>query len=323
MRHTRLVAAAVAALLSASTLAQAFPTQQVLIVVPFAPGGSNDIIARVMGERLQQHWGQSVVIENQAGAAGSIGVGRVAKAEPTGHTLVVISMTFTINAVVQAKQAFDPIKSFAPVALIGRSPMVLALSKKHAAKSPQEFLALANANPGKLSYGSAGAGSINHIGAELIASATGIKVAHVPYRGVPLALNDVVGGHIDFIVASLPPMIEQVQAGKVTGLAVTARARSPSLPDLPTLHETIAKDYELYQWWAVLAPSGTPLAVVERLNRSINVVLELAEVKSVMAREGAEVTPGSPEVLARQIASDIERWQRLVNAGILQAGDKK
>lgn len=316
------IAFALLALLACATSAAAFPTRQLLIVVPFAPGGSNDIIARVIGERLQNAWGQTVVVENQAGAAGSIGVGRVAKADPDGHTIVVISITFTINAVLQAKQPFDPAESFAPIALLGRSPMVLAVSPKHPIKTPAEFVKLARSSVKPLTYGTAGSGSINHIGAELLRLATDLPLSHVPYRGVPLAVNDMIGGHIDLIVASLPPMLAQIKGGKVVGLAVTSKERALTLPELPTLDQTIAPGYELFQWWGVLAPAGTPVEIVTKLNAGINAALESDDIKRTMAREGADVTPGPPQALASLIRSDIQRWQNLVKAGAIQAVER-
>jgi len=298
----------------------AFPVKPVLLVVPFAPGGSNDIMARVIGEQMARSLGQAVLVENQAGAAGSIGVARVAKSEPDGHTLVVISVTFTINAVLQGKQPFDPVTSFAPVALIGRSPMVLAVANKHGVRTPAEFLALAKARPGALNYGSAGSGSITQIGAELIRMAVGIDIKHVPYRGVPLALNDVIAGHVDMIVGSLPPMLEQIRGGKVTGIALMAKSRYPQLPEVATLDETIAPGLELYQWWAFLAPAGTPQDAISRLNQTINASLASEEIKLVLAREGAEATPRTPEALGELIRADIARWQQMVKDGALQVG---
>jgi tripartite-type tricarboxylate transporter receptor subunit TctC len=299
--------------------AQTYPAKPITLVVPFAAGGSNDIMARVIGERLQKAFGQTVVVENQTGAGGSIGVARVAKSDADGYTLVVISSTFTINAVLQPKQPFDALTSFEPVALIGRSPLVLATSPKLPVKTPQEFLAMARANPGKLNYGSAGNGSINQVGAELLKSLASIDLTHVPYRGVPLALNDLVGGHVHLIVGSLPAMLEQVRAGNAIGLAVTSKQRSPSLPDLPTLDETIAPGYELYQWWGFLAPAGTPAAIVARLNSEINAALTTDEVKATLAREGAEVTPGPAADLAALIRSELPRWQKLAAEGRIRA----
>lgn len=326
MRLVALLLATITAIVVSARIdaAHAFPTRPVLLVVPFAAGGSNDIMARVLGERLQRYWGQSVLVENQTGAAGSIGVARVAKADPDGYTLVVISITFTINAVLQAKQQFDPATGFAPVALLGRSPLVLAIAPGLKAKTAAELQALAKASQKPLTYGTAGSGSINHIGAELFRQAAGIDLAHVPYRGVPLALNDMIGGHVDLIIASLPAMLEQIRGGKVTGLAVTSLGRTPSLPELPTLNETIAPGFELYQWWAILAPAGTPPEIVGRLNAAINAELATDDVRAVMAREGAEVTPGPPAVLAALISADIARWRTLVAVGGLQqAGDRK
>ena len=303
--------------------ARAFPHHPVLLVEPFAAGGSNDIMARVLGERLQRAWGQPVLVENQTGAAGSIGVARVAKAEPDGHTLVVVSITLTINAVLQAKQPFDPVASFAPVALLGRSPLVLAVGPGLSVRTPFELKGLAKARGKPLTYGTAGSGSINHIGAELLRLAAGLELTHVPYRGVPLALNDMIGGHVDLIVASLPPMVEQIRGGKVIGLAVTSLGRNGALPELPTLDATIAPGFELYQWWAILAPAGTPPEVVAQLNSAFNAELATDHVRSVMAREGAEVTPGPPAVLAELIRADIARWRKLVDSGALPTGEPK
>jgi tripartite-type tricarboxylate transporter receptor subunit TctC len=302
-----------------SACAQQFPSRQITLVVPFAAGGSNDVIARVIGARLQKAFGQPVVIENQSGASGSIGVARVAKSEPDGHTLVVVSSTFTINAVLQSKQSFDAQASFAPVALVGRSPLMLATAPTVPVKTPAEFLAYTHANPGKLNYGSAGNGSINQIGAELLKSAAAIDLTHVPYRGVPLALNDLIAGHVHAIVGSMPAMMTQVLAGKVTGLAVTSKRRSSAFPDLPTLDESIAPGYELYQWWGILAPAGTPPATVMELNAAINAALDTDELKAILAREGTEVTPGPPSDLKSLITEEISRWKKLAAEGRIHA----
>jgi tripartite-type tricarboxylate transporter receptor subunit TctC len=299
--------------------AQPFPSRQITLVVPFAAGGSNDVIARVIGARLQRSFGQPVVIENQTGAAGSIGVARVAKSEPDGYTLVVISSTLTINAVLQSKQSFDAQTSFAPVALVGRSPLLLATAPSIPVRTAAEFLGFARANPGKLNYGSAGNGSINQISAELLKSAAKIDLVHVPYRGVPLALNDLIAGNVHVIVGSMPAMMTQAQAGKVTSLAVTSNRRSPAFPQLPTLDESIAPGYELYQWWGILAPAGTPAATVAALNGAINMALDAEEVKAILAREGAEVTPGPPSDLKALIADEIVRWQKLAAEGRIHA----
>jgi tripartite-type tricarboxylate transporter receptor subunit TctC len=319
MRFTARLLCTALALSVSPAGSQPFPTRQITLVVPFAAGGSNDVIARVVGARLQKAFGQPVVIENQSGASGSIGVTRVAKAEPDGYTLIVISSTFTIDAVLQAKQSFDAQASFAPVALLGRSPLVLATAPTIPVKSPADFLAYARANKGKLNYGSAGNGSINQIGAEMLKSAAAIDLTHVPYRGVPLALNDLIAGQVHVIVGSMPAMMAQILGGKVTGIAVTSRRRSIALPDLPTLDESIAPGYELYQWWAVLAPAATPATTIGTLNSAIDKALEDDQVKAAFAREGAEVTPGAPADLKSLIAEEISRWRKLAAEGRIHA----
>jgi tripartite-type tricarboxylate transporter receptor subunit TctC len=315
----RTLAAFAFVVIAGAASAQTYPSRQITLVVPFAAGGSNDTIARVIGERLAKVWGQPIVVENQSGASGTLGASRVAKAAPDGYTLLVISSTFTINPAIQPQMPFDSIEGFAPVALIGKSPLVLATAPKHGFKTAADFLAAARANPGKLNYGSAGTGSINQIGAELLKMTARIELSHVPYRGVPLALNDLIGGHIDLLVGSMPAMMEQVRGGRVTGLAVTGRERAPAVPDLPTLDATIAPGYELEQWWAILAPARTPPEIVGKLNGEINNLLATQEVRAILAREGAEPTPAPAQALGQLIRDEIPRWQKLATQGHIRA----
>ena len=312
------LAVVTAALAPRHAAAQAYPSKAVTIVVPFPAGGSLDLVGRAMGDKLGRAWGQTFVVENQTGASGAIGAARVAKSDPDGYTLLIVSTTFTINAAVLPKAAFDPVASFAPVALVGRSPMVVATSNGLGFKTPADLVAYARAHPGKLNFGSSGHGSINHIGAELLRIATGIQINHVPYRGAALALNDLVGGHVDILVGSLPAMMEQVRAGKVTGLAVSSRERANVLPDIPTLNETVAPGVELYQWWGVLAPAGTPTDIIGRLNTEINKTLATPEILDILAREGAEATPGQPDILGMRIDDEIRRWRALAKEANLR-----
>lgn len=291
--------------------AQSYPTRPVTIVVPFPAGGSLDLVGRALGDKLGRAWGQTFIIENQTGASGAIGAARVAKSDPDGTTLLIVSTTFTINAAVLPKTNFDPVASFMAVALVGRSPMVVATANGLGFKTAADLVAYARAHPGKLNFGSSGHASINHIGAEMLRMATGVQINHVPYRGAALALNDLVGGHVDLLVGSLPAMLEQVRAGNVTALAVSSLARVAVLPDVPTLNETVAPGAELYQWWGVLAPAGTAAQIVAALNSEINKALASPEIIEILAREGAEATPGKPEILGTRIGEEIERWRTL------------
>src|SRR5262249_41374540 len=228
------------------------------VTVAFGAGGSNDILARAIGQKLSDSGQVPVVIENQGGASGSLGAARVAKAEADGHTILILSSTYTINAAVQPALPFDPEKSFAGVAMLGKAPLMLAVSKRLPATNVTELLALARARPGQLHYGSAGVGSVNHMAIELLKHLAGLDIKHVPYPAGNLAVNDLIGGHLDMFIGSLPQMIELVRAGTATGIAVTGAERSPAVPTLPTLAGSGVPKYELDQWWGIVVPSGTP-----------------------------------------------------------------
>jgi tripartite-type tricarboxylate transporter receptor subunit TctC len=225
------------------------PDKRITLVVPFSAGGSNDILARVVGQKLSDGWHIPVIIINQVGASGSLGAARVAKADPDGYTLLMLSSTYTINSAVMPTLPFDPKTSFAPVAILGKAPMMLAISKKLPVQNAKELIGLARAKPGELNYGSAGVGSVNHMSVELLKSLAGLDIKHVPYRAGNEAVNDLIGGHLDMFVGSLPQMIELARGGLATPIAVTSRQRSGIVPNLPTIAESGVPAYELEQWW--------------------------------------------------------------------------
>jgi tripartite-type tricarboxylate transporter receptor subunit TctC len=229
----------VAALLltSPAARAQTYPSRQITLIVPFAAGGSNDMVGRVIGKKLSETWGQPVVIDNRPGAGGVIGSAAVAAAAPDGYTLLLVSSTFTINPAIKKHMPFDTIKDFTPVAFIARSPLLLVSSSQLPVKSARELLALAREKPGQITYASSGPGSINQIAAELIALSAGARVMHVPYKGGAPALNDLLGGHVDIYVSSLPQVMQLARDGQARALAVTSARRTPLLPDVPTLEE--------------------------------------------------------------------------------------
>src|SRR6185437_13546930 len=237
------------ALASPAARAQPYPSKQITLVIPFAAGGSNDIIARAIGKELSEAWGQPVIAENRPGAGSVIGASTVASAPPDGYTLLLVSTTFTINAAIRKSMPFDTLKDFTPVAFIARSPLLFVASKSLPVKSAREVLALARSKPGEITYASAGIGSINQIAAELIAQSAGVKLMHVPYKGGAPALNDLLGGHVDTYVSSLPQVQQLAQNGQVDALAVTSTKRVPILPNVPTLDEAGLSGFDLSSWW--------------------------------------------------------------------------
>jgi tripartite-type tricarboxylate transporter receptor subunit TctC len=293
-------------------------TRRITLIVPFAAGGSNDILARAIGQKLGDAWKIPVIIENYVGASGSLGAARVAQAAPDGYTLLILSSTYTINSAIMSKLSFDAKTSFAPVTMLGRGALMLATSKSLPVRDIGELIALARDHPGELNYGSAGVGSVNHIAVELFKSLTHLDIKHLPYRSGNAAVNDLIGGHVDMFVGSLPQMIELVRADHATGMAVTSLQRAPTISALPTLAEAGVTGYELDQWWGIVVPAGTPRAIIDQLNAALHQVLATTDIVGFMAREGAEPAPSSPEDFGRHIATELQRWSDLV----VQAGSK-
>jgi len=319
MKITRLVLAGFAAALvvAAPVLAQGkFPSKSVTMIVPYPPGGSNDTFARALGKKLSDAWGQPVIIENKPGAGGSIGAAIVNKAAPDGYTIMLLSSSFTTGAAIQPNWPFDPVKGFTPIAMVARGPMVLTVSNQVAAKTFAEFLALAKAQPGKLNFGSSGQGSTNHFAAELLMGAAGLKMTHVPYKGMGPATADVIAGHIDVLIASAPSIMQHVKAGKVRGLGVTSKGPSSVVPDLPAISASVP-GYSFELWWGVLAPPGMAKEMVASLNAEINKALSGADFKEILSREGTEPYIVTPAEAAETVRSEIEEWKKVAaRAGI-------
>jgi len=316
--------AAVAALLLHAGPGQAqavpaFPSKSILFVVTSPPGGSNDIFARAIGRRLAEALGKPVVVENRAGATGSIGEAFVAKAPPDGHTIVMVSSSYTTKAAIHANLPYDPMAALVPVAMIGKGPLILAVSPLVPANTVAEFFALARSRPGKLNYATSGNGSINHFATELLKDAAGIDLTHVPYKGMGPATNDLIGGHVDVLVASVPSLMHQVKSGKARGIGVTTLKASAIAPGLPPLAGAGAKGYDVELWWGVLAPAGTPEGIVAQLNAEINKVLGSAETQEFLLREGAEPAPMSPAAFGEVLRADVERWKKVAKAAGISA----
>jgi tripartite-type tricarboxylate transporter receptor subunit TctC len=299
--------------------ASGYPARPVQFIVTSPPGGSNDIFARAIARRLSEAFGKPVVVENRAGATGSIGAAAVAKAPADGHSLLMISSSFATSAAIQPHAPYDAVKSFAAVAMIGRGPLILAVAPKLPARTAEEFFALAKSRPGALNFASSGPGSINHFATELLIDAAGIAMTHVPYKGMGPAVTDLMAGHVDVLVASAPSMLPQVKSGKVRGLGVTTRKASPIVPGLPPLADAGARGYDADLWWGVLTTAGTPKEIVARLNAEINHALATDEMRGFLANEGAEPAPMSPEAFGATIRSDIERWKKVAKDAGIQA----
>jgi tripartite-type tricarboxylate transporter receptor subunit TctC len=305
--------AAALVLTTPAVRAQTYPSRQITLVVPFAAGGSNDVVGRAIGRKLSEVWGQPVVVENRPGAGGMIGSAAVAAAPPDGYTLLLISSTFTINSAIKKTMPFDTAKDFMPVAFIARSPLLFVASNSLAVKSAGDVLALARSKPGQITYASAGLGSINQIAAELIALSAGVKFTHIPYKGGAPALNDLIGGHVDIYVSSLPQVLQLARDGQARPLAVTSARRTALLPDVPTLDEAGIAGFDLWSWWGIVGPAGTPANVVAALNSEIGKILTSPELAEFLKNEGAEAAAMTPEQFGDLMHLETERWTKVAH----------
>ncbi len=309
---TGAVLTALAASLSVPVAAQTYPSKPVRLIVPFAPGGFTDVVARILGQRLSVSMGQQFIIENKAGAGSTIGTDFVAKAAPDGYTLVMISTTHVISPWIYKSMPYDPIKGFVPVTKLVDSPYVLLVNPKVPARNVQEFIALAKASPDTLRYASSGNGSSQHLMGGLFASLTGTKLQHVPYRGSSGAATDLVAGVVESSFAGVPNALAQVPAGRLRALAVTTGKRIPQLPDVPTLQEAGVPGYEASVWLALLAPAGTPRDIVNRLNAEVAKLMESGETRKALYEAGVEVSLSTPDALGEYMVKEMERWGKVV-----------
>jgi tripartite-type tricarboxylate transporter receptor subunit TctC len=291
-----------------------FPNRPLRFVVPFAPGGSNDIFARVIGQRLTEQVGQTVVIDNRPGAGGLIGAEIVAKAPPDGYNLLIHSASFTTSVAIQPKVNFDPIKDLQPVTQLGASTLVMGVNAASPAKTMAELIALARAKPGSLNFGSAGTGTVGHMGTEVLNRMTKIEAVHVPFKGLSPAVAALLGGQLQLVLGDIPTMLPQVKAGKLRLLGVSAAKRSPFLPDVPAINETVP-GYVVNHWWGLFVPGGTPRPVVMRLNEEVAKVLRSQEMRERFDAEGAVAAPSSPEEFAKFVRGEIDFWRKVVKEG--------
>ncbi len=319
MKKPILVLLSLAAALSVSAAAaQTYPTKPVRLLVPFAPGGTTDVLARLVAQKLGDSMGQQFVIENKPGAGGNIGTELAVKAPADGYTLVMsFDGTMAINPNTYAKMPFDPQKDLVAVANVAQVPLLIVVNPGVAAKTVAEFVALAKASPGRINYSSAGHGSTGHLTGELFRSRAGIDIVHVNYKGGGQAVQDLLGEQIQMLVTALPTVEGHLKGGKLRALAFTSSRRVPGAPDVPTLAESGYPGLEVLSWYGILAPAGTPAEIVRKLNAEINRVLQMPEVRERLTALGAEATGGTSEQFAQVIRADTARWAKVVaDAGI-------
>ena len=308
----RFVFLAFAVLLSLPAASQHYPNQPIRLIAPFPPGGSVDIMARLIAEPLAAQLGGKIVIDNRSGASGNIGMEAAARAKPDGHTVVLNTIPLVTNQALFDKLTWDPVKDFAPIGMVATAPHVLVVPPKVKAGKVDELVRLARASPGKLTYASAGVGTTFHLCGEMFKDSTQTFILHVPYRGGGPALLDTLGGQVDMSFPTLSAALAHVKAGNLRALAVTSTTRSPLLPDVPTLQEAGVKDFQFTQWLTLLAPSGTPREVVSQLNGALRQTLNSKEVREKFSQQGFDAFITSPEEAGKFIASEVKRFGTLI-----------
>jgi tripartite-type tricarboxylate transporter receptor subunit TctC len=311
------VAAAMLGLIAATDIARAqnYPARAITLVIPFAPGGSTSIVGRAIADKMSELLGEKVVVDNRPGAGGTVGTKAVAKSDPDGYMLLLgYTGTLAIGPSLYKSPGYDPRKDFAPIGMIGNAPNSLVVHPSFPAKSVAELVAYAKANPDKVNFGSAGAGTASHITGEYFARAAGIRLVHIPYKGTGPALTDLLGGHIPMAFAPIPASHSNVSAGKLRALAVTSIARSGLLPDVPTMIEAGLSGFDASLYYGLVAPAGTPRPIVDKLNKALRDALASDEVKKQLGNDGTEITPGTPEDYADFIDKDEKKWSQLVKA---------
>jgi tripartite-type tricarboxylate transporter receptor subunit TctC len=321
MRSKWLAAIALMGLCLSGTAQSAadYPSRSIRLIVPFAPGGGNDNVARVVGRRLGEILGQAVVVENRAGAGGTIGAETAARAAPDGYTLFLGGVgSHAINPNLQKNLPYDPIKDFSPVALLAQAPLVLVTHPRLKVHTVQELVAMARAQPGKLNYASNGTGSSSHLAAAMFASMADIDMVHVPYKGLSPALTDLISGEVPVMFSSVVAILPHIRNGTLIALGTTGSKRLAALPDVPTIAESGLAGYETSSWYGILAPAHTPPEIVQKLNAALNQALQAPEIRASLAQEGAEPVGGTPEAFGDHIKREKER----LGAVIVKAGIK-
>jgi tripartite-type tricarboxylate transporter receptor subunit TctC len=300
-------------------MAQSYPSMPITIIVPFTPGTGMDNLARTLSPKLSQRLGQPVIVENKPGASGNIGTGAAANAPADGHTLLITANTFVTNASLYKSLPYDPVKSFVPVALASRGALALAVNPSVPARNLAEFIKVLKANPGKYTYSSPGNGTPQHLAMELFQHNTGTSMLHVPYKGSAGAITDLLGGSVNAMVLPVHSALNFAKSGKIVMLGLAQDKRWPAAPDVPTFSEQGVKNSDVDLWYGVLAPAGTPPAVVTRLNKEITQILALPDVREALEKQGMVPTPGPAEQLGMLIRNDAKRWAEVIKHANIKA----
>ncbi|HYC47875.1 MAG TPA: tripartite tricarboxylate transporter substrate binding protein [Burkholderiales bacterium] len=319
MRITSTIVCCAALTLPFGAQAQEYPAKPIRIVVPVAAGGSPDVLARLIGEKMRERMGQPVIVDNRVGAGQMIGADHVAKSAPDGYTILLPTATYCGSAAIQPKLPFDPLNDLTGVAMVGVGPLLVAVHPSVPVKNIKELIALAKSRAGQINYGSAGTGSVIHFAAEVFASNTGIDIVHVPYKSGAPAVAGAVAGEVPMIFMSLPSVWAQVKANRLRAIAVTTAKRSNFVPDLPTIAEAGVPGYEAVQWWGVLAPSKVPAAIVAKLNAEINTILSAEDMRSKLSNEGADPVLMTPEAFTGFVRSEIAKFRKVVKERNIKA----
>ncbi|MFN0160902.1 MAG: tripartite tricarboxylate transporter substrate binding protein [Burkholderiales bacterium] len=303
-----------ASLVAPVAQAQAYPSKPIRMIVPFAPGGGTDILARIIGQGLAEAWGVAVNVENRAGASGNLGTELVARSAPDGHTLVMAINTHAVNATLYSKLPFDPVKDFIPVILAATTANILVVHPSVPANTVQELIALAKSQPGKFNYASGGSGTTSHLAAELFKTMAGVDMVHVPYKGGGAAYTDLIAGQVQLFFVGIPGTLQYIKTGRLRPLGVTTPRRSPAAPDVPTIAEAGLPGFSATTWWGILAPAGTPRPIVDRVDQEVARILKLPDVRAKFDAQGFEPVSSTPESFAAFMKSEIELWGRAVRA---------
>jgi tripartite-type tricarboxylate transporter receptor subunit TctC len=296
---------------------EAWPTRPIRFILPFPPGGGTDILGRLIAERLSANLGQPVVTENRGGAGGNVGAEAAARSASDGYTIVLVAPSLAISPTLYSKLNYDPVKDFAPISLVATVPNVMITQASRPVQTLQDFIAFARSKPGALNFGSGGAGTSNHLAGELFNIVTGATLVHVPYKGVNLAMQDVLAGNVHLVFIGIPAAAPHIKAGRLRALAVVAPQRSKALPEVPTVAEAGLRDFEVTTWYGVLAPAGTSKSVVNRLNAELVKIMHSSELKERLAATGTEPLTSTPEEFAAYIKRKIAKWGEVIRkAGV-------
>jgi len=322
MRIARLLLLSVgvaATLLAGAAVGQPYPSKPVKLIVTYPPGGSSDIMARILGQKLSDLWGQPVVVENKPGAAGSIGMEYAAHQTPDGYSFVIANLGPAVINPILSKVPYDVERDFVPVSLIATGPNILVVNPSSPAKTLGELIAYARANPGKLNFGSGGPGSIAHMSGEMLKSLAHVDIVHIPYKGGILSVNDLIAGHVDMVFSDALPVMQHIRAGKLRALATTGPERSPLAPDIPTCVESGVPGLVAVNWWGVLLPAGTPKPIADKFHDDLVKVMQQAEVREKFASLGVDAVSGTPAELAAYMKSEAAKYAKLIKEANIRA----